>query len=274
MSFKHSRAFTLIELLVVIAIIAILAAILFPVFAQAKEAAKKTSCVSNMKQLGLAFMQYTSDNDGVYPVNNWTYGHDASHNDRVPGYQLGWMRHINPYTKNTQILTCPSSGKGNPAIIEGPGGDASSPLKVVWDKNIGANEWIVSTATDDFATLPDRGNISETQIGKVADLALVADSVFGTFYAPWYVGNAGFDATWWDAPDTLQTRYARHTGGVNLAYCDGHAKWNNQKSLGWNPSLTWPDGRQCPATPGGDKWDWDHLYCYNLPVKVDDNRVK
>ncbi|RYG86181.1 MAG: prepilin-type N-terminal cleavage/methylation domain-containing protein, partial [Alphaproteobacteria bacterium] len=64
---QRSKAFTLIELLVVIAIIAILAAILFPVFAQAKEAAKKTQCLSNTKQVGLAVMQYVGDTDGVYP---------------------------------------------------------------------------------------------------------------------------------------------------------------------------------------------------------------
>src|SRR2546423_819645 len=66
--FPATKAFTLIELLVVIAIIAILAAILFPVFAQAREQARKASCASNMKQLGLAFAQYTSDYDGTYPT--------------------------------------------------------------------------------------------------------------------------------------------------------------------------------------------------------------
>jgi len=65
------RAFTLIELLVVIAIIAILAAILFPVFAQAKEAAKKTTCLSNTKQMALGIYMYSNDNDDVYPQNDW-----------------------------------------------------------------------------------------------------------------------------------------------------------------------------------------------------------
>src|ERR1700742_4223315 len=68
---KQRNAFTLIELLVVIAIIAILAAILFPVFAQAREAARKTSCLSNTKQLGLGIMQYVQDYDETYPMDEW-----------------------------------------------------------------------------------------------------------------------------------------------------------------------------------------------------------
>jgi len=112
---KHEArrfGFTLIELLVVIAIIAILAAILFPVFAQAREAARKTSCLSNCKQLGLAVMQYTQDYDEGYPINNWdtpaigtadTDAHNAGYRSAV-----SWMWHIMPYMKNRQILVCPS----------------------------------------------------------------------------------------------------------------------------------------------------------------------
>jgi prepilin-type N-terminal cleavage/methylation domain-containing protein len=68
------RGFTLIELLVVIAIIAILAAILFPVFAQARAKARQTQCLSNSKQIGMAMMQYVQDYDELYPVNNFSYG--------------------------------------------------------------------------------------------------------------------------------------------------------------------------------------------------------
>src|SRR5450432_2383849 len=71
---RSSKAFTLIELLVVIAIIAILAAILFPVFAQAREKARQTSCLSNLKQLGLGFLMYASDNDGYFPAPITNYG--------------------------------------------------------------------------------------------------------------------------------------------------------------------------------------------------------
>ncbi|RYF37083.1 MAG: DUF1559 domain-containing protein, partial [Cytophagaceae bacterium] len=85
---KSRNAFTLIELLVVIAIIAILAAILFPVFARARENARKTSCLSNMKQMGLGIVQYTQDYDGTYPQN---------YNGSTTSY--GWADAIQPYLK-------------------------------------------------------------------------------------------------------------------------------------------------------------------------------
>jgi prepilin-type N-terminal cleavage/methylation domain-containing protein/prepilin-type processing-associated H-X9-DG protein len=89
------KAFTLIELLVVIAIIAILAAILFPVFAQAREKARQISCVSNMKQIGLGIMQYVQDNDEVYPMgcdNGWT---------------MNWATGVQPYIKSYAVFRCP-----------------------------------------------------------------------------------------------------------------------------------------------------------------------
>ncbi len=94
---KARSAFTLIELLVVIAIIAILAAILFPVFARARENARRSSCQSNLKQIGLGVMQYTQDYDERFPqtVQNVSQG-------------LGWVQLINPYIKSYQLFQCPS----------------------------------------------------------------------------------------------------------------------------------------------------------------------
>lgn len=112
------RAFTLIELLVVIAIIAILAAILFPVFAQAKEAAKKTVCLSNMKQIMLGMLMYTNDNDDMtIPI--------LPNETGINGGDSGWTPYdsmIRPYVKNDQIYKCPDD----------PGG-AVSPSIPFWD---------------------------------------------------------------------------------------------------------------------------------------------
>lgn len=99
-SARESRGFTLIELLVVIAIIAILAAILFPVFAKARENARRASCQSNLKQLGLGVMQYTQDYDETLPI-----GQDIIGSTTLP---MTWDLLIQPYVKSMQILACPS----------------------------------------------------------------------------------------------------------------------------------------------------------------------
>lgn len=119
------KAFTLIELLVVIAIIAILAAILFPVFAQAKEAAKKTTCLSNTKQMAIGIYLYTGDYDDTYPNTSWeqdslakqsTPGFAGTYNPQNPNgtYQIHWTFLIQPYIKNWNIFVCPSDPHPTP----------------------------------------------------------------------------------------------------------------------------------------------------------------
>src|SRR4028118_1248712 len=100
---RARKGFTLIELLVVIAIIAILAAILFPVFARARENARRASCQSNLKQIGLGVMQYTQDYDELMP-RPW-YGTSATDTDPK------WVDVIQPYVKSTQLFTCPSDSQ-------------------------------------------------------------------------------------------------------------------------------------------------------------------
>jgi prepilin-type N-terminal cleavage/methylation domain-containing protein/prepilin-type processing-associated H-X9-DG protein len=111
---RRDAAFTLIELLVVIAIIAILAAILFPVFAQAREAARKASCLSNLKQLGIGMTMYASDYDDQAVPWNLVLGGKDLHDQY--GVSLCWDRLIQPYVKSNAVLACPSDS-GSPRVV-------------------------------------------------------------------------------------------------------------------------------------------------------------
>ena len=102
---RNKFGFTLIELLVVIAIIALLAAILFPVFARARENARRANCQSNLKQLGIGFQMYLQDYDAFYPVDNGFFSNSV-------GNCFYWPDLILPYLKNKQIYVCPSDGEG------------------------------------------------------------------------------------------------------------------------------------------------------------------
>ena len=108
---SRRKAFTLIELLVVIAIIAILAAILFPVFARARENARRASCLSNMKQIGLGIMQYTQDYDEHLPTRYNYYATSGGYtlpNGSAGSTAILWYMEIYPYVKNYQVYQCPS----------------------------------------------------------------------------------------------------------------------------------------------------------------------
>jgi len=105
---KGKDAFTLIELLVVVAIIGILAAILFPVFARAREQARKSACMSNLKQIGLGVMMYVQDYDETYPIAYLS----VPSSDSISGYTTSyWFNTLQPYTKNRQVWFCPTAGR-------------------------------------------------------------------------------------------------------------------------------------------------------------------
>ncbi|MBC8142133.1 MAG: DUF1559 domain-containing protein [Armatimonadetes bacterium] len=214
-------AFTLIELLVVIAIIAILAAILFPVFAQAREKARQTSCLSNSKQIGLGMLMYLQDSDETFP-RAWYY--DNTPSDPVERYK--WIDGIAPYVKNETMFTCPSDDEGN-------GGN--KPYKFRNGNNYGSyamNATYYGSA--DAATPPYEQ--------PLAALSLPAQTVWVLECANTGLGN-NFEIEWLDAAANppiekgpngfrvMRNIAERHQGTTNILWCDGHAKANKLEFL-------------------------------------------
>jgi prepilin-type N-terminal cleavage/methylation domain-containing protein/prepilin-type processing-associated H-X9-DG protein len=198
------KGFTLIELLVVIAIIAILAAILFPVFARARENARRASCQSNLKQIGLGIMQYTQDYDEKMP--------ECTANQTSTTMTL-WDR-IDPYTKSAQIYKCPSD-----TATHAYGGLSSSGAATVWDPSYGYNYVYLMVGSDG-----DNSGVSLAAIQSISQTVMMTDAD-GTrkdyIYAPQY-----------KASDTPYGGFRdRHLDGGNVLWCDGHVKWNKPDAL-------------------------------------------
>lgn len=207
------KAFTLIELLVVIAIIAILAAILFPVFAQAKEAAKATSCLSNLKQAGLGYALYTNDNDDTTCLQN-------SPSVVTAGvYQSGgyWFRLIQPYIKNWTLMLCPDRSLTSTSTkVQNYPTELSGRLM-----GYGYNDgWLSDSGYGLTQQLPDG-----TRPGKnLSVVTYPADTVaFGdTYDTPGY--SIAMDNIYAGADGPKTTKAIRHHGSLNYAFVDGHAK--------------------------------------------------
>ncbi|RYX81022.1 DUF1559 domain-containing protein [bacterium] len=206
---SRRSAFTLIELLVVIAIIAILAAILFPVFARARENARRASCQSNLKQIGLGVLQYVQDYDETYPLN--TRGGTTGGND----FAL-WMVNIYPYVKSTQIFACPS-GKNTQSLSF-----TSPALTFPWIRSYGMSELVAGSFNNP---------IKAAQVGRTAEMALLGDCTFTIWNSPGRVYNANSDDIT-SAPLAPIESLARHLGGSNVAYMDGHVKYLQQSKMG------------------------------------------
>lgn len=215
------RAFTLIELLVVISIISILAAILFPVFARARENARRTSCLSNLKQLGMGVMQYVQDYDEMYPsTSRYTWGQFGGDNSGVTTF---WFHDLQPYVKSTQIFRCPSSPLRDDNIQVG---------------NYGGNQLVMKVYN---ARSPSTGELYPTvkmsSVVSAASTYLLMDA--GGFQA--------YPSLCWESRETynympgmgalgasqgtITEKYVsdfqsgRHFGGINVMFADGHAKW-------------------------------------------------
>jgi prepilin-type N-terminal cleavage/methylation domain-containing protein/prepilin-type processing-associated H-X9-DG protein len=203
----RQRGFTLIELLVVIAIIAILAAILFPVFAKAREKARQASCASNVKQLALAFHMYTSDYDDVY--TGWLVRAKASAGCNQADSCM-WYHHIwQPYVKNWQLNICPSTN---------------------YNSGSGCQWWIPSIRP--YGTsygFNCRGvgcwcsNKQLSQLRQPAQMLMLMDCVGGGA-RPYFGGSGGAQEK--EGTGGCNTTYILpHNDGVNVAYFDGHVKW-------------------------------------------------
>ncbi|MCC2672332.1 MAG: prepilin-type N-terminal cleavage/methylation domain [Armatimonadetes bacterium] len=181
------RGFTLIELLVVIAIIAILAAILFPVFARAREAARSSNCISNTKQIGTATAMYMQDYDGTAFRSPW--GGVGS---------IPWWDLITPYTKNRGIYVCPSYNGGYTYNYPGaltPGNNNGRNFGYMWSEQFHAN------------------GLNEASIQTPADTGIMTD------------GNHAVNGWTWLTVSNNARPAGKHNNGTNFLFADFHSKW-------------------------------------------------
>jgi len=244
------RAFTLIELLVVIAIIAILAAILFPVFAQARESARQVSCLSNEKEISLAILMYVQDYDEHYPqwistatvnnqppdVSNALYGQPDPDGGGYKYAFTGWDKMVAPYIKNRAIFHCPDTF--------GPGNDWSNPGKTNCDwtgtlnyainGRLAGHNWNNWAGTVKLASVqwPATAILLAEDGSQSCTGAVTADNN-GDGSGGWQWSNDQKAALFSDGGNNaVPGPRVHHKGGSNYAFTDGHAKWYPGGAMG------------------------------------------
>jgi len=206
--------FTLIELLVVIAIIAILASILFPVFARARENARRASCQSNLKQIALGVSMYKEDYDSKLPRNRFSATLVS------PSMPYGWADMLQPYLKSTQIFQCPSEANSANTSV---GATGSAPnVKIAGYTDYYMNN-AVRNISDAAFTAP-----SQTVLlgdGDSGNSDNKYDGCYNSYADQTPGGYSGAACSGAEAFITDLTAAGRHLDGANYAFADGHVKW-------------------------------------------------
>jgi prepilin-type N-terminal cleavage/methylation domain-containing protein/prepilin-type processing-associated H-X9-DG protein len=271
---ETKAGFTLIELLVVIAIICLLAAILFPVFSRVRENARRSSCQSNLKQLGLAFIQYSQDSDERLPLGmNVKPGPDSPMDNRG-----GWAGQVYPYVKSAQVFRCLSDKSGtmsygyNGAIAFSSGNNFTNGVSQLAKFNAPAKTVLLFEVTG-ITIAPDR--LEMTDEGK----ALPANQVsFSTKYSPiaagvgigsgdvgglygnggsaggngkFATGNMGGRSLQGSSSGAgQQPIWGRHLEGSNFLAADGHVKWLKHEQVSCGVKALLPTDAQGTSTGG------------------------
>jgi prepilin-type N-terminal cleavage/methylation domain-containing protein/prepilin-type processing-associated H-X9-DG protein len=251
------RAFTLIELLVVIAIIAILAAILFPVFAQAREKARSAACMSNLKQIGLGVMMYVQDYDETYPIRSWNGGQGICFNPYVLGAPAGtanpycttysWQYQIYTYIKNNGVFACAGGLFTNG--ISRNSGTYNLPI----DMSYGINTDIYDYLPTDAPNSGTQGAIAMATLTAPANTYFIADSKNPGFSDNWtdrlrFANMVGTERSGCTTTRPFESRTLlaipsvantmRHQGGENIAFADGHVAFRQLGRIScWRGSI-------------------------------------
>ncbi len=243
------RAFTLIELLIVIAIIAVLAAIIFPVFASVREKARQATCASNLRQIGLAYTQYTQDNNEQMPFCRYNGANDVQGQHPFDA--------LMPYLNSRQVWTCPDASS-----ILGPAAtDYTGSPVTVWADNPASgfrshaqdqidyawNESAENTCQGVEAGCGSPTGPSLSQCSHPADTLLLLDKGFNLTFT--------WDTNWEDrAQMTLSVPFyfsvpGPHTGGKNICFADGHVKWLRSRAIISRDQLAATGVAPDPASP-------------------------